>query len=309
MDLSPISLFSIASMYYSSCIVAFLTSRLSLFKNSYLSSHGKLNINSRQIAFTKFKPINFLINLTVSKNLFYQFYLVSILTNVLLLAAKISQVSSNFLKIENAFVYFIYALTITFSEKSNHRETSKFPIDWLLPSGISNGLVFCLFFLHSVRRFSEHLVFMKSDQRMHVLHYLVGISFYMITPIALQLEKSTNKNSFFIEFSALMIFIYSSFSQYRCHRILSEMKLSMNGSSTYRLPREGIFDFVDSPHYFYEILIYFSFYILKRDSLSLLILVFVSVNLMFSALDTSAFYRKNFKEYRGYRKTLVPFIL
>lgn len=75
-------------------------------------------------------------------------------------------------------------------------------------------------------------------------------------------------------FCGVMMFIFGSVSQYQTHAALAKLRKSRVGQnaeneavgqtaqSKYLIPYGGMFEYVASPHYFAEILIYFSFFII-----------------------------------------------
>jgi 3-oxo-5-alpha-steroid 4-dehydrogenase 3 len=106
--------------------------------------------------------------------------------------------------------------------------------------------------------------------------------------------------------------MWASLHQYRCHVILAMLRPPSNTARTrvYKIPYGDWFEYVSSPHYFAEILIYLSFVASQKgENVYLwLMLVFVVQNLSLGATVTQNWYHDKFKEYSKKRFRIIPFI-
>lgn len=108
----------------------------------------------------------------------------------------------------------------------------------------------------------------------------------------------------------LMLFGYASFKQNECHRILANIRGNNSKKGDYSIPKGGWFEFLVSPHYFAEILIYIAF-TLAASSVDVwnvvswlsginwtmfCCLLFVIVNLGATAKSTEKWYQQKFGE-------------
>ena len=76
------------------------------------------------------------------------------------------------------------------------------------------------------------------------------------------------------------------------------------------MPRGGWFELVSCPHYTFEVLIYVALAGASGgDVVMLLVLLFVALELSFSALRQHAWYRKRFDDYPRRRCAIVPWVL
>eukprot|EP00742_Colponemidia_sp_Colp-10_P011500 GILJ01012782.1.p1 GENE.GILJ01012782.1~~GILJ01012782.1.p1 ORF type:complete len:312 (-),score=20.83 GILJ01012782.1:151-1086(-) len=194
----------------------------------------------------------------------------------------------------------------------------------------------CLMQVHLLRRCYESffITVFSATAKMHLLVYILGIGFYMLTSFSILLESefmgTADSDWFFTDnftcnvgsilslslVSALFLFIFSSYSQHRSHRILADLRtdhVDSTFSSTknsYRIPRGGLFDLISCPHYFAEFGIYVSFIILTQGRSTVLWLQFiwVVVNLTITANRTHRWYREKFKNYPRKRKTIIPYV-
>ncbi|KAN0000591.1 hypothetical protein ACTFIZ_001025 [Dictyostelium cf. discoideum] len=81
-------------------------------------------------------------------------------------------------------------------------------------------------------------------------------------------------------------------------------------STKYEIPNGRLYQYVSSPHYLSEILIYFSYLILTNFKLNSLILnfIFTSLNLIHRSFQTHKWYKSKFSKYPNSRKAIIPFL-
>lgn len=113
---------------------------------------------------------------------------------------------------------------------------------------------------------------------------------------------------------SVILFIWASIHQFKCHVILANLcstaKQTTTSSKVYKIPYGDWFQFVSSPHYLAEILIYISFVVMQKGAnvYLWLMLLFVVQNLSLGATVTHSWYHDKFKEYPKSRTRLIPFI-
>lgn len=84
----------------------------------------------------------------------------------------------------------------------------------------------------------------------------------------------------------------------------------MEARKVYRIPYGDWFEFVSSPHYLAEIMIYISLFLLQKAKniyIGLILLLTVE-NLSLGATVTHDWYKKKFKEYPQSRNRIVPLL-
>ena len=111
---------------------------------------------------------------------------------------------------------------------------------------------------------------------------------------------------------AIAMFLWASLHQWRCHNILAKLRHSpsMEARKVYRIPYGDWFEFVSSPHYLAEIMIYISLFLLQKAKniyIGLILLLTVE-NLSLGATVTHDWYKKKFKEYPQSRYRIVPLL-
>ena len=197
----------------------------------------------------------------------------------------------------------------------------------------SSFLSFLLLFLYSFhifRRLIESLFVFNSSSSSSNQHFIVfftALFYYSLVPISLFDDSPlfySIYSSYFILIGIILFFI-SNYSQYLHHSLLAKLrkkKKPQNGSllmkqdkfsdnnnnnnnnnsvnpntvnniSVYSIPSGLLFDVVYCPHYFFEILIYFSLCLIANSFSSYLILLWVIINLSITAKKTKIWYKES----------------
>lgn len=81
-------------------------------------------------------------------------------------------------------------------------------------------------------------------------------------------------------------------------------------STSHNIIHSGWFKFVSSPHFFFEICIYISFWLVVPNNLTYhFMLLFVIVNQVFAGVLTHQWYLNSFKNYPKHRKAIIPYLI
>lgn len=199
-----------------------------------------------------------------------------------------------------------------------------------------------------LRRLYETLYVFKysPSARMHLFGYLAGIFFYTAAPLSLcsrfapdvftlvaeevtefivrgkdhmmsQIRGSDLDWCVFV--SALVrlnwyswlgtaIFFYGWVHQLRCHSILGSMRGNPAQARDYVIPHGDWFEYVSSPHYLAEIVIYAGFVVASgsTDLTIWLLFGFVVANLVIAAAETHNWYLQKFENYPRCRFAIFP---
>lgn len=178
-----------------------------------------------------------------------------------------------------------------------------------IPPSISR-LAYFLLMVHSFRRLMENLFIFRfsSKSKMHISHYLVGVFFYSAVNINVIINTSLGKDDLQSEpeldykiFIPLFLFLIGFGDQFLNHFHLSK-------TIKYNLPNFGMFKLICCAHYFDEILIYSSVYLLLWNSTSLISLIWVAVNLAVSSIETRNYYKIN-NDGKIPKWSIVPFVI
>ena len=136
-------------------------------------------------------------------------------------------------------------------------------------------LITGLYNLHIYYRLYECITKqIPSSARMHIGGFLVGLIFYITTPVTLTIdslyEPGWQQPSWLSLVLGTLLFFYAFVHQCNCHDILYKLRtnqqhhLSESNSSSqdYGIPTGDWFRYVSCPHYFCEILMYFALFML-----------------------------------------------
>ncbi|MEQ9426630.1 MAG: DUF1295 domain-containing protein [Cyclobacteriaceae bacterium] len=104
-----------------------------------------------------------------------------------------------------------------------------------------------------------------------------------------------------------VLFYLGYYINARSDHILSNMERGPDGG--YTIPHEGFFKYVSCPHYFGEIVQWCGWAMLTWSWAGLAFAVYTFSNLAPRAFSHHKWYKKEFKDYPGNRKALVPFLV
>lgn len=151
-----------------------------------------------------------------------------------------------------------------------------------------------------------------TGSQMHLIHYLIGLSYYPLLLLSFHLQKGSLSRYFYAWIS---LFIVASGFQCYCHWILGSIRKNINGKKEDRAHKplnHPVFKFIHTPHYFAEMLIYTSIAGLHNfHPLSLFNLIWIISILGVSAKNSSDWLCKSWK-YKSHRQfckyLMIPFL-
>lgn len=185
----------------------------------------------------------------------------------------------------------------------------------LLSSVIFNTVCPCfpaaLLAVQCVRRILECFWVMPGakDSRMHLIHYLIGLSYYPALLLSFNLQQEGESK---LQYYWIALFIAASLFQCYCHWILGSSRRNLVNKGIHRPLNHPIFKYIHTPHYFAELLIYTSIAgIFRFAPLSLLNLLWIVSILGVSAKNSAdwlcdTWKYKSHKEFCKY--LMIPFL-
>jgi 3-oxo-5-alpha-steroid 4-dehydrogenase 3 len=161
-------------------------------------------------------------------------------------------------------------------------------------------VVTLLFFFHCIRRLLECWLSRRSESKMHITHYIIGILYYLLTAWAwdlVPLKKLVIGGA---------IWLFGSLEQKKSHAYLRKL---VKRKQEYPLPNQGYFIATACPHYFFEVCIYAGMALMSQfHYISVLILIWVIVDLHFSATEQWKWYRSHYHTPNNYKKW-IPMLI
>ena len=122
-------------------------------------------------------------------------------------------------------------------------------------------------------------------------------------------EADTKLQLQWYHFTGVLLFIYASYHQYKCHSILANIRAG-HDSKTYGLPEGDWFELVTSPHYFAEILIYIGIAMVQgfKNVWTIVPVLTTILLLLIGARLTHEWYTEKYKEKCSNKCALIPYI-
>lgn len=191
---------------------------------------------------------------------------------------------------------------------------------------LSAFLVLVFLWLHSLRRLFECLyVSVFSNVMIHVVQYCFGLVYYVLVGLTVLSQVPmdgrnayvTGKNVLmqarWFHILGMMMFIWSSAHQYKCHVILGNLRKNKAGvviHCNHRIPFGDWFEYVSSPNYFAELMIYVSMAVTFgfHNFTWWLVVTNVFFSQALSAFLSHQFYKSKFVSYPKHRKAFLPFL-
>ncbi|KAK6755240.1 hypothetical protein RB195_013924 [Necator americanus] len=186
-------------------------------------------------------------------------------------------------------------------------------------------LALSLVLFHVTRRLWETLcISVYSDTTMNIFHYVVGLIHYTILPLTIVCESkgiADNRYGLIVTSSAISsvqwigvaLFFTCNRQQHLIAKDIAALRKAPDGlisNYAHGICYGGWFDYISCPHFFFEMGIYFSLWLVLPHAYTFqFLLIFVVVNQLFAAQITHRWYRRTFKTYPRGRKAIIPFIL
>ncbi|ODM95954.1 Polyprenol reductase [Orchesella cincta] len=182
-----------------------------------------------------------------------------------------------------------------------------------------------LFLFHLCRRLYETLyVSIYSNTKMNILHYILGYIHYTgaifsivahspsLTAKLPEKIETTASDIGVVEICGIATFVIGNYLQHRAHVGLANLRKGKdkNESSGHKIPRGELFEYVSSPNYFAEILIYVALaglFGFKNSSWNYCTMWVIS-NQVIAGIMNHLWYLKTFKDYPKQRKAIIPYV-
>jgi 3-oxo-5-alpha-steroid 4-dehydrogenase 3 len=146
---------------------------------------------------------------------------------------------------------------------------------------------------------------------MNITHYFVGVSFYVMTPLAAAAAANHHRNLNWMKFIGGVVWVIGMVIQHDSLVRLAVLRKGKVKEGKVDVPSGGWFEWVSCPHFFGELVIYTGLCAFEGFSNVYLnlVLLFCLLNQTLVALETHAWYIRKFKEYPKQRKAIIPYLL
>ncbi|KAM5272388.1 polyprenal reductase isoform 2-T2 [Ctenodactylus gundi] len=191
---------------------------------------------------------------------------------------------------------------------------------------LSAFLVLVFLWLHSWRRLFECVyVSVFSNAVIHVVQYCFGLVYYVLVGLTVLSQVPMDGRNVYVigknllmqarwfHILGLIMFLWSSAHQYKCHVILSNLRKNKAGvviHGNHRIPFGDWFEYVSSPNYLAELMIYISMAVTFgfHNFTWWLVVTYVFFSQALSAFFSHRFYKSRFVSYPKHRKAFLPFL-
>ncbi|XP_075400416.1 polyprenal reductase isoform X1 [Tenrec ecaudatus] len=191
---------------------------------------------------------------------------------------------------------------------------------------LSPFFVLVFLWLHSLRRLYECVyVSVFSNTMIHAVQYCYGLVYYVLVGLTVLSQVPLDGRNVYVIGSSLLMqarwfhilgmlmFFWSSAHHYKSHVILSNLRKNKAGvviHCKHRIPFGGWFEYVSSPNYLAELMIYLSLAVTFgfRNVTWWLVVMYVFFSQGLSALFNHRYYKSTFVSYPKHRKAFLPYL-
>ncbi|XP_051026536.1 polyprenol reductase [Acomys russatus] len=191
---------------------------------------------------------------------------------------------------------------------------------------LSSFLVLLFLWAHSLRRLFEcFYVSVFSNVAIHILQYCFGLVYYVLVGLTVLsqvpmddknvsvLGKNLLMQARWFHILGMLMFLWSSVHQYKCHVILSNLRRNKKGviiHCQHRIPFGDWFEYVSSANYLAELMIYIAMAVTFgfHNLTWWLVVTYVFFSQALSAFFNHKFYKSTFVSYPKHRKAFLPFL-
>lgn len=113
-----------------------------------------------------------------------------------------------------------------------------------------------------------------------------------------------------LKFSGVVMFMVGIVGNLYHHVLLAKLRTEGEGGGKkeYKIPKGGLFDTVICPHYMYEILVFWGFFMISQTIYSLSWAMGSTFYLMGRSYATRRWYLSKFDDFPKHTKALIPFV-
>ncbi|XP_037685764.1 polyprenol reductase [Choloepus didactylus] len=191
---------------------------------------------------------------------------------------------------------------------------------------LSAFLVLAFLWIHSLRRLFEcFYISVFSNAVIHVVQYSFGLVYYVLVGLTVLSQVPMDGRNVYVigknllmqarwfHILGMMMFIWSSAHQYKCHVILGNLRKNRAGvviHCNHRIPYGDWFEYVSSPNYLAELMIYISMAVTFgfHNLTWWLVVTYVFFSQALAAFLSHKFYESKFVSYPKHRKAFLPFL-
>ncbi|XP_010492472.1 PREDICTED: very-long-chain enoyl-CoA reductase-like [Camelina sativa] len=165
--------------------------------------------------------------------------------------------------------------------------------------------------LHFFKRVFEVLFIHKYSGGMAVDSAIViSSSYFSSTALMLYSQNLTlglTEPSFDMKLAGVVMFVVGIIGNLYHHVLLAKLR-NEDGKKEYKIPKGGLFDVIICPHYLFEILVFWSFFLISQTIYSFTFAMGTMCYLIGRSYATRSWYLSKFDDFPKHVKALIPFV-
>ncbi|CAH8386732.1 unnamed protein product [Eruca vesicaria subsp. sativa] len=168
--------------------------------------------------------------------------------------------------------------------------------------------------LHFFKRIFEVLFIHKYSGEMPVdVAFTITSGYFSSTALVLYSQSFTlglPEPTLDLKFSGFLMFIVGIVGNLYHHVLLAKLRKEDEGSGKkeYKIPKGGLFGVVICPHYMFEILVFWGFFMISQTIYSLSLAISTTFYLVGRSYATRRWYLSKFDDFPKRVKALIPFV-
>ncbi|KAJ4882721.1 3-oxo-5-alpha-steroid 4-dehydrogenase family protein [Raphanus sativus] len=165
--------------------------------------------------------------------------------------------------------------------------------------------------LHFFKRIFEVMFIHKYSGEMAIESALtITSSYFSSTALLLYSQNFTlglTEPAFDLKPLGIVMFVVGIVGNLYHHVLLAKLR-SEDGTKEYKIPKGGLFDTIICPHYLFEILVFWSFFMVSQTIYSFSFAMGTTFYLVGRSYATRSWYLSKFDDFPKHIKALIPFV-
>ncbi|KAF8090201.1 hypothetical protein N665_0483s0039 [Sinapis alba] len=172
--------------------------------------------------------------------------------------------------------------------------------------------------LHFFKRIFEVLFIHKYSGGMPLdVAFTIASGYFSSTALVLYSQSFTEglpEPALDLKFSGILMFVVGIVGNLYHHVLLAKLRKGGegeggSGKKEYKIPKGGLFETVICPHYMFEIIVFWGFFMISQTIYSLSLALGTTFYLMGRSYATRRWYLSKFDDFPKNIKALIPFVL
>lgn len=140
--------------------------------------------------------------------------------------------------------------------------------------------------------------------------FVISSSYFSSTALMLYSQNFTlglTEPSFDLKFIGIVMFVVGIIGNLYHHILLAKLRKE-DRKKEYKIPKGGLFDIIICPHYLFEILVFWSFFLISQTIYSFSFAMATTFYLVGRSYATRSWYLSKFEDFPKHIKALIPFV-